>query len=375
MAGIYIHIPFCKQRCYYCDFHTSINLKIKPKFIDALIKEIELQKDYLDNEEINTIYFGGGTPSLLSIKEIKDILNQIHKLHSVATDAEITLEANPDDLSKEYISELSDSRINRLSIGIQSFSDEQLMIMHRRHDSKTAIEAIKNCQAADFNNISIDLIYGLNEMSIKDWKEQIQTALSLNIQHISSYHLTYEEGTVFYHYLKTGKHHKLNDEESLNQFKLLIDLLKTAGFIHYEISNFALPGYFSNHNSSYWKQEKYLGLGPSAHSYNTKSRQWNISNNGEYIRNVLNGKPKIETEYLNSKTKYNEYIMTSLRTVWGIDLEYLNNTFDKQDVQHFNSVIGNYIVKNYAINDGKRIRLTQSGLFISDKVISDLFLV
>ena len=343
--------------------------------MDALLREIEMQKNYLQDEEITTIYFGGGTPSLLSIDEISNILSQINNFHSVAGDAEITLEANPDDLTQEYIAELASSRINRLSIGVQSFSDKQLKIMHRRHDAKTAIESIRNCQKAGFDNISIDLIYGLHDLSLEQWRKQIEIALSLQVQHISSYHLTYEPGTVFSHYLKTGKHVKPDDEESIEQFKLLIDLLKSAGFIHYEISNFAHPAYFSKHNSSYWKQEKYLGLGPSAHSYNLKSRHWNISNNPEYIKGILSGKPNIEIETIDSKTKYNEYIMTSLRTMWGVNIEYMINMFGKQKVQEFNTLIKTYISRNYAINDGGNIRLTQSGLFISDKIISDLFIV
>lgn len=373
MAGIYIHIPYCRQRCYYCDFHSSTFLKNMPGFLDALKKEIELEKDYLSGERIHTIYFGGGTPSVLNAKEVDAIIQQISQYHEISPSAEITLECNPDDLNLEYIQQLAASKINRLSIGIQSFDDRQLKAMNRRHSAQQAITVVKDCQDVGFNNISIDLIYGLPGMSLKVWQQNIQKALDLKVQHISAYHLTFEKGTVFSHQLKKGNLKEIDEENSNLQFDRLIDLTGSAGFEHYEISNFALPGMYSQHNSNYWKQVKYLGLGPAAHSFDQTSRHWNVSHNNKYIVGIMAGKPNRETEHIDKTTRYNEYLMTSLRTVWGVDLEYLMHEFGEPHTIRFEKSFRKYIDQGKAIQEGNFCKLTRDGFFISDKIISDLF--
>ena len=373
MAGIYIHIPFCKQRCYYCDFHSSTEIQNKKELVNAILQEITLEKNYLAKKNIETIYFGGGTPSLLSSNEIQSLINKIGDNHTVVPNCEITLECNPDDLSIEYINSLKATSINRLSIGIQSFDDEQLQVMNRRHTANQAITAVKNCQDAGFDNISIDLIYGLPNMIQASWQQNILRAIDLNIQHISSYHLTIEKGTEFYKNLQKGLISEIPEDNSNLQFSTLIEFTEHAGFEHYEISNFALSGYQSKHNSSYWKQIKYLGLGPSAHSYNKLSRRWNISNNQKYIDDIRKGNINREFELLDKNAKYNEYVMTGLRTTWGVDIEYCNSEFGESLTQRFKRIIEVYIKQGNAVIEGRFYKLTKNGFFISDKIISDLF--
>lgn len=344
-----------------------------PDFLDALIKEIELEKDYLAGESIQTIYFGGGTPSVLNAEEVDAIIQQISLYHEISSSAEITLECNPDDLNPEYIRQLAASKINRLSIGIQSFDDRQLKAMNRRHSAEQALAVVKGCQLAGFDNISIDLIYGLPGMSLKVWQQNIQKALDLKVQHISAYHLTYEKGTVFSHQLKKGNLRECDEESSNQQFDKLLDMTGSAGFEHYEISNFALPGLHSQHNSNYWKQVKYLGLGPAAHSFNQTSRHWNVSHNNKYTDGIMAGKPNREIETIDKTTRYNEYLMTSLRTMWGVDLEYLMQEFGGPQTTLFEKSFRKYIDQGKAIKEGHFCKLTRDGFFISDKIISDLF--
>ncbi|MEA3446317.1 MAG: radical SAM family heme chaperone HemW [Bacteroidota bacterium] len=373
MAGIYIHIPFCRQRCYYCDFHSSTFLKNLPELLYAIKKEIAIEKDYFENELIETVYFGGGTPSILKASEIQDIINSILLYHEISPYAEITFECNPDDLSTDYIHQLKNTDVNRLSIGIQSFDDKQLQAMNRRHSSSQAIGAVKKCQVGGFDNISVDLIYGLPGMQQDEWQRNIQKALDLNIQHISAYHLTFEQGTVFFNHLKKGRLKEIDDEISNQQYKTLIDITGKAGFEHYEISNFALPGLYSKHNSNYWKREKYLGVGPASHSFNLKTRHWNVSHNKKYIEGIMMGHPNREIETIDKVSQFNEFIMTSLRTMWGVNIEYCQNEFGEKQTIRFKKIFQNYIKQGNAYRDGNFYKLTQKGLFISDKIISELF--
>lgn len=375
MSGIYIHIPFCKQKCYYCDFYSVVGFKDKSKFVKALLKEINIQKDYLSGDIIDTIYFGGGTPSSLDIEEIKEILDELHSVFIISSDAEITFEANPEDLEYGFLPELKELGINRLSIGIQSFNDDDLLFMNRKHSSAQAINSVHKAHLAGFNNISIDLIYGYPNLDIERWKSNLDIALALPATHISAYHLTIEKRTVFSHYLKKGIISEIEEEDSLEQFSLLIEKAEKAGFIQYETSNFAKDNLISKHNTSYWKQVPYLGLGPSAHSYDGKSRQWNISNVTNYIESLEDEKLLFEREEIDENMAFNEYVLTSLRTMWGIDLEYVKNRFskDKNDflLQEINNQkeLKQLVVKNnFAI-------LTKKGQFIADSIMSDLMII
>lgn len=373
MAGIYIHIPYCRKLCHYCNFHRSLINENTGIFLKALVKEIELRKNYLDNKPIKTIYFGGGTPSILDIPEINLIISTICNNFKVNDNPEITLEANPDDLSREYLQELNaNTLINRLSIGIQSFHEEDLKLLNRRHNSLQATESVACAQKAGFSNISIDLIYGLPGMTTDKWKSNLQKALKMDVQHISAYHLTFEPGTEFYRLLNEGVLFQLPDDESLKQFELLINLAQKNGFIHYEISNFAKEGYYSIHNTNYWKQKKYLGLGPSAHSYNYISRQWNIADNNKYIEGVSKDKPYREKEILDTTMKFNEYILTSLRTMWGTDLAYIENSFGVKYSDYISGKSIKFLDTGSIIKDRYILKLTGKGKFISDYIISEL---
>ena len=317
MSGIYIHIPFCKQACHYCDFHFSTSMKKKDEMVLAIAKEIEMRKNEFENETVETIYFGGGTPSVLQIADIKFLIDVVYKNYTVIENPEITLEANPDDLSENRIIELSNNRINRLSIGIQSFFEDDLKMMNRAHNSAEA----KNCleiATQYFNNISIDLIYGIPGMSNKKWKQNIETALSFRINHISSYALTVEPKTALKKLIEGGKIAQPKDEVASEHFQILLETLEEHGFIHYELSNFGKENYFSKNNSAYWLGKKYIGIGPSAHSYNGKNRSWNVSNNAIYLKYIQENKLPSETEILTKTDQYNEYIMTGLRTLGRI---------------------------------------------------------
>jgi len=375
MAGLYIHIPFCKSKCAYCDFFSVATFQRKEEFVKSLGNEIELQTNYLEGEILKTIYFGGGTPSVLSIKEIEEILSQIKKHHIIDIDTEITFEANPDDLSYDYLLQLKQTGINRLSIGVQSFIDRDLQLMKRRHNAKKAKDVIYDAQKAGFKNISVDLIYGLPAMTIRDWSSNLDQLLELNIQHISAYHLTIEPNTFFSKWYKQNLIKLPTDIESVKQFELLIKKTKKKGFIHYEISNFAIDGYFSKHNTNYWRNEKYLGIGPSAHSYNLSSRQWNISNIPKYLDAINKRKVPYEGEILTQNDRYNDYIITSLRTMWGIRLNKVENDFGKLYFnflkREIDPLVNNKLLKK--VNDS--FVLTKKGKFLSDRIITTLLYV
>ncbi|MBU8893653.1 MAG: radical SAM family heme chaperone HemW [Bacteroidales bacterium] len=375
MAGIYLHIPFCKSKCAYCDFYSIANNTHIDEFINAICKEIKLQTEFLDNEKVQTIYFGGGTPSMLSRNQIERILDEINKHFIVDAHNEITLEANPDDLSKEYLKSLKELGVNRLSVGIQSFDDKDLQLMKRKHSVSQAVRAINNAQDAGFENISVDLIYGLPDLKIENWEKNINEALDLNIQHISAYHLTIEPNTLFH---KLSKNKKLNlptENKSLEQFKRLVEKIEKNGFLQYEISNFAKDGSISLHNSNYWMGVKYLGLGPSAHSYNLTSRQWNISNLRAYLDSISNGKVPFKIEKLTENEKYNDFVITSLRTMWGVNTEKLKKDFGDKYEKDFLTKTKNLIEKKLLINSGNQFKLTQKGVFISDNIIQEFLYV
>lgn len=375
MAGLYIHIPFCKTKCAYCDFFSVATLCRKDEFIQTITEELELQRSYLEGEKLKTIYFGGGTPSVLSIQELEFILSQINKYHIVDTYAEITFEANPDDLSKDYLLNLRASGINRLSIGIQSFIDRDLKLMKRRHDSIKGIDSIKEAQKCGFDNISADLIYGLPELTIEEWEYNLDTLLSLNIQHISAYHLTIEPNTLFSKWTKQNKIQLPTDTESIKQFDLLIKKTKKKKFIHYEISNFGIEGFCSKHNSSYWKNEKYLGVGPSSHSYNLTSRQWNISSLPKYITIITQGEIPCKIENLTKNDRYNDYIITSLRTIWGININKVENDFGKLYFDFLMKSSTPFLKSNHLKKSDTKITLTEKGVFISDHIFRALLKV
>lgn len=373
MAGIYIHIPFCKQACYYCDFHFSTSLKKKDELISALIQEIYLRKEEI-NEPVETIYFGGGTPSVLSNKEIDQILEPIFSLFDVIENPEITLEANPDDLSKERIKELSKSKINRLSIGIQSFYDEDLILMNRAHNAQEVLESLK--EARDyFENISIDLIYGIPNMSLERWKTNIQKALDLNIPHVSTYALTVEPKTALASLIKNGKIPMTDDGIAHEHFLALVELLEKAGFVHYELSNFGKPDFFSENNSAYWLGKKYLGIGPSAHSFDGKNRSWNIANNSLYIQSISKNELPNEVETLSLQDRYNEYIMTGLRTIWGVSVSRVLNEFGESYKNYLLENAQPFIDKKQLDFENDILKTTIKGKFFCDGIASELFMI
>jgi len=371
MAGIYIHIPYCKQACHYCDFHFSVKQETKDAFINSLLKEISLQKNYLGGEKIETIYFGGGTPSLLSDSELKKIFEALEENFSVNTSAEITLEANPDDLSEEKISSLRSSPINRLSIGIQSFFEKDLRWMNRAHNAEQARVCVKRAQDAGFNNITIDLIYGLPESTNSAWEENLEKAFELNVQHLSCYSLTVEPRTALAHFIADGKCKPLNEEQAAQQFEILMKKMKEHDWIHYEISNFSSSEKFiSQHNSAYWKGKKYLGLGPSAHSFNGTSRQWNVSNNYKYIESINKGILPAEKEELTVVQRVNEHIMTRLRTIWGLKV----SDFGSPVSDLLRAGGEKFIAQGYLTLDNESLKLTDRGKLIADKIILELML-
>jgi oxygen-independent coproporphyrinogen-3 oxidase len=375
MAGLYIHVPFCVKRCVYCDFYSHTQLRHKESFLIAIMEEMAMRKDYLAGETLNTVYFGGGTPSLLTPADWERIFEAVYRLFPVGENAEITLEANPDDLTPAYVSSLRRLPFNRISIGIQSFSDEDLRFLCRRHSGSQAITAVRLCRENGYGNISIDLMYGLPGQTPARWEENIEEALRLNPVHLSAYHLTYETHTRLYRMKEEGRIQPVDEEVSLSLFTLLTDRLTDAGYQHYEISSFAKPGYLSLHNSSYWTGEKYLGIGPSAHSYNKESRQWNVSSLPHYIRSMQNGASCHETELLNIHNKYNEYILTGLRTQWGISLSHILTIFGEEKYNHCIMQAKPYTDSGILKTDGDRLLFSRQGLFVSDTVISDLLWV
>jgi oxygen-independent coproporphyrinogen-3 oxidase len=371
-SGIYIHIPFCKQACYYCDFHFSTSLKKKDELIKALVKEIELRRTELQNQTVETIYFGGGTPSLLSNEELDLLINSVHNNFQVSENPEITLEANPDDLSKNKIIELSKSSINRLSIGIQSFFERDLKLMNRAHSASEARDCL-SMATRQFDNISVDLIYGIPGLSNDQWIENIETVLSYNIPHISSYALTVEPKTALETFIKKGIIKNVDDELAQEQFNILIDKLEDSGFVHYELSNFGKPNYFSKNNSAYWQGKPYLGIGPSAHSFNGNQRGWNVRNNSKYIKSIQNNELPIEIETLSTTDKYNEYIMTGLRTIWGVSFEKIESEFGENYKKYILLQSEKYINQHLLYIDDNKLLTTKKGKFLSDGIASDLF--
>lgn len=374
MSGIYIHIPFCKQACFYCDFHFSTSLKKKEDMISALVKEIEIRKDELNNTIIETIYFGGGTPSVLSTEEIEIVIDAVYKNHKVVANPEVTLEANPDDLSEEKIIELSNSPINRLSIGIQSFFEKDLKLMNRAHNSKEAKKCLE-IATTYFSNISVDLIYGIPDCTNQEWRENIQTALSFGVPHISSYALTVEPKTPLASFIKKGIIKNVDDDKAQEQFHILIDELENANFVHYETSNFGKEGFFSQNNSSYWLGKPYLGIGPSAHSFDGNQRSWNVSNNIKYIKSIVQNIVPLERETLSKTDRYNEYIMTGLRTIWGVSLERIKNDFGEKYSEYLESQSKKHIEQELLYLENQVLKTTKKGKFLSDGIASDLFIL
>ena len=390
MAGIYLHIPFCKRRCIYCDFFSTTQSGKKDAYIQALCKELMNRRDYLEGERIETVYFGGGTPSQLEHKDFEVVFDTIHKWFEVAPDAEITVEANPDDLSMEYLKELRMLPFNRLSMGIQTFNDATLKLLHRRHTASEAIDAFKRCRKVGFDNISIDLIYGLPGETMEGWNCDLQQAIDLHPEHISAYHLIYEEGTALWKLREQHRVKEVNEDLSVSFFEQLIHRLKSAGYQHYEISNFCLPGYHSRHNSSYWEGKRYLGCGPSAHSFNLTSRQWNIASLDRYIAGI-NQEEKVsavgvskedvskedvyEVEELDLYTRYNERIITNIRTARGMSLMQLEGEFGEDLYAYCLKLARPHIqAGTLEVKDGF-LKLTEKGIFTSDGIMSDLLWV
>ena len=380
MSGIYIHIPFCKQACHYCDFHFSTSLKNKKPFLKALVKEIKLRRDYFgrdhsQTEKIQTIYFGGGTPSLLTKDEIIVIIDELHKYHEIEPAAEITLEANPDDLSIEKINELKQTPVNRLSIGIQSFFDEDLKFMNRTHNAEEAIRSVKASQDEGFENITIDLIYGTPTLSNENWEQNLSRTFSLDVPHVSCYGLIVEPKTALHSFIKKGEIAPLDEQKTAEQFEIVMNRMKAENFIHYEICNFCKEGFYSQHNSSYWSQKKYLGLGPSAHSYNGTSRQWNVANNNAYIRSIGNDHSFFESEKLSRTMRYNEYVLTSLRTMWGCDRETIKTNFGEDYLNYFLNEVEKYINSGMINKTENKLTLSDKGKLYADKITTNLFLI
>ncbi len=372
MSSLYIHIPYCKKLCYYCDFHFSLNLKTRGLVIPAICKELEMQKKFFNSQDISTLYFGGGTPSVLSQQELLQIFRAIRENYSIRSDAEITFECNPDDITHEYLIFLHSLGVNRLSIGIQSFFDDDLQTLNRRHSANTARSAVKMAQNCDFKNITVDLIYGLPNMTLNRWKYNLSEVEKLNIQHLSAYSLMVEEYTALHKFVKTGKFILPNDDEVVLQFEYLMDWATENGFDQYEISNFAKANYESRHNSSYWTGKSYLGIGPSAHSFDGKKRYWNISHNTKYVEAINSGNLPQEVEVLTKKDMFNELIMTRLRMNEGISIHQLQNDFPEY-YSAFAQQIERFINENLLQENNGRISFTRKGIMLSDMIMSELF--
>ncbi len=373
MAGIYLHIPFCKKACHYCDFHFSTSPVYKDPMVRALHSEIILKKDYTGTEQIETIYFGGGTPSLLSADELGMLISEITEHYPVSASAEITLEANPDDLNPQKVKELKQTLINRFSIGIQSFFEEDLKWMNRAHNASEAQSSIKRVQDAGFENITADLIYGYPLLSNEKWKFNIRELIELQIPHISSYSMTVEPATALASFISKGKQKPMDENQSARQFEILMDELESAGFEHYEISNFAKPGRHSRHNSNYWEGVNYIGIGPSAHSFNGETRQWNVADNMKYIQALQSNKIPSEIEHLTVENRVNEYIMTALRTSKGMDLNLISQRFNSDYSSLIQQNLEPFLDKGWAIIADQTVTLTKEGKLFADHIASELF--
>lgn len=375
MAGLYIHVPFCTKRCLYCDFFSNTEMKYKEPYVSALLRELELRKEYLDGEPLETIYFGGGTPSQLDAADFGRIFDAIYRLFDTSGCREITLEANPDDMTPGYVASLRSFPFNRVSMGVQSFKEEDLRFLNRRHNREQALQAVELCKKNGLANISIDLIYGLPGQTLQAWEANLDMAMCLDIPHISAYHLIYEEGTALYKLKEVGKISPVEEEVSVALFTSLIDRLTANGYLHYEISNFARPGMISLHNSSYWTGKKYLGTGPSAHSYNGENRQWNVSSLPAYLEAIKQGVPATETEELDINTRYNDFIITGLRTMWGIRLTDIQEHFGKEKVTYCQKQAAPYLQQGLLLQKDDILTLSRQGIFISDGIMSDLLWV
>jgi oxygen-independent coproporphyrinogen-3 oxidase len=374
MAGIYMHIPFCKQACHYCDFHFSTNTRLKEQMIAAIGRELALQKDYLAKHPITSIYLGGGTPSILTVQEIERLLLQVKQFFAVSAQAEITLEANPDDINLDKLLALKSVGINRLSIGIQAFQDTLLKFLHRAHDSQKAIHSINLAVKAGFERFNIDLIYGIPGQTNAMWQQDLAIVTSLGLPHLSAYCLTIEKNTVFGHWQQQGSLKPVDEETAAVHFELLVDTLQAYGYEHYEVSNFCLPGQYARHNTNYWKQGKYLGVGPSAHSYNGTSRQQNIANNVRYMRSIQQDIVPYTVEKLQVQDHINEYIMLSLRTQWGCDLDLLKNRYQYDLQEEKNDYLVSLIKCGLGRLQGNILVLTTAGKLLADKIALDLFI-
>ena len=375
MAGLYIHIPFCAKRCLYCDFFSNTDMKFKEPYVSAVIREMQLRQEYIGGEPLDTIYFGGGTPSQLQQADFERIFKAIDCLFNISSCKEITLEANPDDMTPEYVASLRNLPFNRVSMGVQSFKEKDLHFLNRRHDREQALRAVGLCKENGIPNISIDLIYGLPGQTLEEWQENLNDAIHLEIPHISAYHLIYEEGTALYKLMEAGKVAPIEEELSVTLFSTLINRLAEAGYLHYEISNFARPGYFSQHNSSYWTGKKYIGIGPSAHSYDGESRQWNFSSLPPYLEGIRTGIPNIEIEKLDINTKYNDFIITGLRTMWGIRTSDIREQFGEEKQAYLERQAATYLHQGLLIYENDTLTLSKEGIFISDGIMSDLLWV
>lgn len=374
MAGIYVHIPFCKTRCIYCDFFSTTLLGMREKYVDAVCMEVKQQEDYLGGETVETVYLGGGTPSQLSVGQIGLILNAIQQTFKTSGSPEITVELNPEDVTPEYARGLNRLAVNRVSLGIQSFDDNILRFIHRRHNSAKAIEAVSTLQDMGFDNISIDLMFGFPQQTLDGWIKDINTALSLGVQHLSAYSLMYEEGTRLYSMLQGKEIQEIDDGLSLEMYRALTSLIKEHGYTHYEISNFALPGHESRHNSNYWNSTPYLGVGSGAHSFNGTSRQWNVSDIHQYIQGINGGKAVREAELLTTDQRFNETVMTRLRTAKGLDLNCVSHQFGTAYVNHLEKAATPYYISGELEKDGQTVRLTEQGIYISNDIMSSLFI-
>ncbi|WP_124979160.1 radical SAM family heme chaperone HemW [Nonlabens xiamenensis] len=374
MSGIYIHIPFCKQACHYCDFHFSTNFKHKKDLIDAICEELRFRESEYKNKEVQTIYFGGGTPSILETGEIQQILQTIDQCYQLSSTPEITLEANPDDLSDKKIATLASTRINRLSIGVQSFFEADLQLMNRAHNAQEAKACIKNA-IGHFPNISIDLIYGIPGMGEEQWRENLYMAIDLGVPHISSYALTVEENTALESLIKKGLIQEVDDELAQKHFQILLDLMQLHGYQNYEFSNFGKPGFFSQNNTAYWTGKSYMGIGPSAHSFDGQRRGWNINNNIKYIKAIQSGQLPMETEVLTTVDRYNEYVMTGLRTIYGVSLDKVEKDFGGSFKSYLLEQSEGFLRDHYLYLDGDRLLVTRKGKFLSDGIASELFML
>jgi oxygen-independent coproporphyrinogen-3 oxidase len=374
MAGVYLHIPFCRKLCFYCDFYHLISPPDTSAFIQAVLKEISLRKEYLGTEKVNTIYLGGGTPSVFSLKDLGEIMETVRRQFIVDEKAEVTIEVNPDDINRDYLTGLRNIGINRISMGVQSWRDEDLKMLNRRHDSARAVAALNDCFDSGFSNVSIDLIYGIPGMGPVEWESNLDYSFTFDIKHLSAYHLTIENGTVFGKMKEKGLLTEVDEDLSTILFNTLLTRTEKEGFIQYEISNFGKPDYFSQHNSNYWKQVPYIGLGPSAHSFNGYSRQWNKSDLKGYIKAVSRGEADFEIEELDQRTKFNEYIMTSLRTMWGIDLDYVESIFEKEGYDYVVNLSAKFVSYGLLKQEKNTLVLTNQGKMISDNIISELMM-